>query len=120
MTTSRWRAKTRAQHGVRITGGRLEITNRRGSSGPDHGQGYAVVTTSGADAAYDTGLYDATLSANAGQAVVWSLNMRRDNPESTNGGFSCTSTSSQNNVTIGVAYVLATDLASGLDGSTSS
>ncbi len=95
------------------------MTNKRGSSGVAHGHGYAYVKAGGAGSAYDNGLYQSTLSANVGKDVVWTLNMRRDNPETTNGGFSCSSTSSQNDITVGLAYVLATDSASGLNASAS-
>src|SRR5690606_4250695 len=47
------------------------------------------------------------------------FNMRRNNPDSTSGGFSCSNTASQNRVTVGLAYVLATDSAANLNGSTS-
>ncbi len=117
VNTSRWTAWTNEQHGVRINGGRLEITNRRSGS-PDHGQGYAYVKTGGTGAHYDA-LYKSTLKSNAGSSVVWSFNMRRDNPESTNGGFKCSSTSSQNDITVGLAYVLATDSATSLASSNS-
>ncbi len=111
---SPWRAITRSGYGVRIYSGRLEVLSSRS----DHGQGYAYVTTAGSGAAYDTSLYNSVLSANAAQDVVWSFNFQRSNPsDSTNGGFSCTSTGSQNGITVGVAYVLATDSASGLDAS---
>ncbi|MBX3248077.1 MAG: hypothetical protein KF901_12940 [Myxococcales bacterium] len=118
VTTSPWRATTSSQHGVRINGGLLEITNRRGSSGPGHGQGYAMVRAGGAGSPFAAG-YQPVLSANAGQEVVWSFNMRRDNPEGTNGGFSCSSSSSQNGITVGLAFVLATDSATGLNASAS-
>lgn len=45
--------------------------------------------------------------------------MRRDDPDSTDGGFSCSSTSSQNRITVGVAYVLATSSAADLNASAS-
>ncbi|MBX3274183.1 MAG: hypothetical protein KF729_28205 [Sandaracinaceae bacterium] len=117
ITTSRWRAFTTSQHGARIDGGRLELTNQRGSSGPGHGQGYAYVRTGGAGSAYDNTRYASTLGSNVGHEVVWSLNMRRDDPESTDGGFSCSSSSSQNGITVGLAYVLAASSASGLNAS---
>ena len=113
-----WRAWTTAQHGVRVDSGRLEITNRRSGS-PGHGHGYAVVRTDGAGSVYDNTSFSSTLSSNAGHDVVWSFNMRRDDPESTDGGFSCSSTSSQNDRTVGLAYVLGTDAAAGLNSSTS-
>jgi hypothetical protein len=119
LNTSLWKVYTSAQHGVRINGGRLGITNKRGSSGVNHGHGYAYVRTGGAGSAYDNTLYAPVLENNNGQEVVWSLNLRRDNPESTNGGFSCSSTSSQNDITVGLAYVLAGSSASGLNASTS-
>lgn len=111
---SRWHAFTSANHGVRITGGRLEITNARSSS-PDHGQGHALVPALTTFAAP----YQTVLDANAGDSVVWSFNLHRDDPESTDGGFSCSSTSSQNDVTVGVAFVLGATSASGLMASTS-
>jgi hypothetical protein len=109
---------TTANHGLRINGGTLQITNAR-SSYPDHGQGYAYVRTGGSGSHYDNTKFNPILKSNAESSVVWTLNMRRDNPESTNGGFKCTSTSSQNNITIGLAYVLATDAAAGLNSSAS-
>jgi hypothetical protein len=114
VTTSRWHAFTSANHGVHITSGRLEITNARSSS-PAHGQGYAMVPIA---STYDT-RYLPVLDANVGSSVVWSLNMRRDDPEGTDGGFSCTSTSSQNDITVGLAYVLAASSATGLNASAS-
>ena len=93
-------------HGVRIDNGLLEITNVE-SGWPSHGQGYAYVKTGGTGSQYDNGLYNATLKDNSGQEVVWSFNMRRDDPDNTDGGFSCSSTSSQNRITVGLAYVLA-------------
>ena len=117
LSTSRWRIFTSAQHGVRAYDGRREITNERGSSSPGHGHGYAYVRTGGAGSVYDNALYDATLSGNAGSEVVWSFNMRRDG--TTSGGFRCSSTSSQNDITVGLAYVLATDDPYGLNASTS-
>jgi hypothetical protein len=118
ITTSRWRAYTNEQHGARIEGGRFELTNQRGSSGPDHGHGYAYVRTAGAGSAYDAA-YSSALASNAGHDVVWSFNMRRDDPESTDGGFRCSSSSSQNGNTLGFAYVLASSSAAGLSASTS-
>ncbi|MEB2312198.1 MAG: hypothetical protein OZ921_15420 [Sorangiineae bacterium] len=114
VSTSRWRAYAVNSHGVRISGGRLAISNYAGSI-HKHGQGYAYVPTSGVTSAYDNALYDATLGANSGKSVVWSFNMRRDDPESTSGGFACSSPSSQNGITVGLAYVLATDSAAGLN-----
>ncbi len=118
INTSNWRAYTSSQHGARISGGLFEITNRRGSSSPGHGQGYAYVRAGGTGSHYAAG-YDPTLRNNAGQEIVWSFNMRRDNADSTDGGFSCSSSSSQNYITIGLAYVLAASTASGLDASAS-
>ncbi len=118
VNTSRWRTYTSAQHGVRITGGRFEITNERSGSA-NHGQGYAYVRTGGAGSAYDTTRYQPVLSANAGSEVVWSFNMHRDDPETTDGGFRCTSSDSQNDITVGLAYVLAASSASGLNASAS-
>lgn len=116
---SRWRAFANAQHGVRIDGGRLDVTNQRAGSGPNHGQGYAYVRTGGAGSAYDNTIFSSTLGSNAGHDVVWTFNMRRDDPEGTDGGFSCSSSSSQNGRTVGLAYVLASSSAAGLDASTS-
>lgn len=116
--TSRWLATTSAQHGVRISGGRLEITNVRSGS-PGHGQGYAYVRTSGSGSPYDTTRFQPVLDANTGQSIVWSLNMQRDDPEVTDGGFSCTSTSSQNDITVGLAYVLGVTNGAGLNSSAS-
>jgi len=118
ITTSRWKAYTSANHGLRINGGRLEITNARSSSA-GHGQGYAYVKTGGTGAAYDTAIYNSTLRNNTGSSVVWTLNMRRDDPETTDGGFRCTSSSSQNDITVGLAYVLGSTTASGLNASAS-
>ena len=115
---SRWNAYTTANHGVRVNGGYLEITNVRSSS-PSHGQGYAYVRTGGTGSDYDNSVYDATLANNTGEEVVWTLNMRRDDPDSTDGGFSCSSSSSQNGRTVGLAYVLASDSAAGLNASAS-
>jgi hypothetical protein len=116
--TSRWRGWTSAQHGVRITAGRMEITNQRGSTSPGHGHGYAVVRSAGATSVFDS-RYRPALKQNTDQRVVWSFNLRRDDPERTAGGFSCSSTSRQNYDTIGLAYVLATDSSFGLNASTS-
>lgn len=118
VSTSRWKAYTKTQHGVRVYNGRLEITNVRSGS-PDHGQGYAYVKAGGAAASYDAAVYASTLKANAGKSVVWSFNLRRDDPEITSGGFKCSSTSSQNDVTVGLAYVLASSSAADLNASTS-
>ena len=102
VTTSRWRATTSSQHGVRISSGVLAITNQRsGSAG--HGQGYALVS---AAASYDPTHYRTTLKDNAGQEIVWTFNMRRDT--TTSGGFSCSSSGSQNGSMVGMAYLLAT------------
>lgn len=117
VSTSRWRTFTNAGHGARVNGGRFEITNRRSSSG-GHGHGYAYVRTGGVGSAYDNTRYLPTLAANAGQEVVWTFNMRRDDPESTDGGFRCSSSSLQNDVTVGLAYVLAASSASGLQADT--
>lgn len=116
LNTSAWHVYTTAKHGLRITGGRMEHTNDRTGS-PDHGQGYAYVKAGGAGSSYDNSQYSSTLKANTGKDVVWTFNLRRDNPESTNGGFKCSSTSSQNYITVGVAYVLGTDSAAGLNSS---
>ncbi len=116
ISSSQWHAYTKNNHGVRIYNGRLEISNDAGSSA-EHGQGYAYVPTGGSGSVYDNSLYNPVLKQNAGESVVWTFNMRRDNADSTNGGFSCTSTGSQNYRTIGLAYVLATDSANGLDSS---
>ncbi|MBX3181660.1 MAG: hypothetical protein KF915_03445 [Polyangiaceae bacterium] len=110
-----FQAYTIEQFGVRVNGGRLEITNKRGSSSVRHGQGYALAN---AATAYHSS-YNTTLKSNANQEVVWTLNLRRDNPESTSGGFDCSSSSSQNGRTVGLAYVLATDSATGMNASTS-
>ncbi|MBL4636074.1 MAG: hypothetical protein JKY56_19600 [Kofleriaceae bacterium] len=115
---SSWLATTIARHGVRINNGRLEITNVRSGSA-SHGQGYATVQTGGAGSQY-AALYNSVLSSNIGSEVVWSLNMRRDDPDTTDGGFSCSSTSSQNRITVGLAYVLASTSSTGLDASTGS
>ena len=113
---SRWQAWTTEQHGVRINSGRLEITNER-SGFADHGHGYAYVRAGGAGSHYDNTIYDATLANNAGSQIVWTLNMRRDDPETTDGGFDCDRTSSQNHRTVGLAYVLGTDGANALHSS---
>lgn len=116
--TSRWHVYTTANHGVRINGGTLQITNARSSS-PDHGHGYAYVKTGGTGSNYDNTVFNPTLKSNASSSVVWTFNMRRDDPETTNGGFKCTSTGSQNDITIGLSYVLATNTADALNASTS-
>jgi len=116
--SSRWSAYTLPNHGVRIYNGLLEITNDE-SGYPKHGQGYAYVKTGGTGSEYDNGLYNPTLKSNTGLEVVWSFNMRRDDPDNTDGGFSCSSTSSQNGITVGLAYVLAASSAAGLNASTS-
>jgi len=118
VSSSRWSAYTVPNHGVRIYNGLLEITNDE-SSYPVHGQGYATVKTGGTGSEYDNALYDPTLKNNSGLEIVWSFNMRRNDPESTDGGFSCSSSSSQNDRTVGLAYVLATSSAAGLNASTS-
>lgn len=111
INTSQWRAYTRNSHSARINGGRLEIKSNR-----SHGQGYGYVRTGGAGAAYNTSLYNSTLKGNTGHKLVWSFNMQRENPsETTEGGFDCSSPGSQNGRTVGLAYVLATDSAAGLD-----
>lgn len=113
INTSVWRAYTRDSHSLRINGGRLEVQSNR-----KHGQGYGYVRTGGAGAAYNTSLYNSTLKGNTGEKLVWSFNMQRDNPSQTaEGGFDCSSTSNQNYRTVGLAYVLATDSAAGLDAS---
>lgn len=120
VSSSHWRAYTNAKHGVRINNGRLEITNKTSGS-PDHGHGYAYVKTGGAGSAYDNSQYDPVLSANTGREIVWTLNMRRSNPTgdwATNGGFKCSSSSSQNGNSLGLAYVLAMDSPDGLVAST--
>ena len=119
--SSRWSAYTNARHGVRINNGRLEITNKTSGSAA-HGHGYAYVKTGGADSVYDNSQYDPVLSANTGREIVWTLNMRRSNPTgewATNGGFKCSSSSSQNGNSLGLAYVLAMDAPDGLNSSTS-
>lgn len=113
VNTSRWNAFTNERHGVRITSGRMEITNERSGSA-DHGHGFAYVRAGGAGAHYNTGLFDSTLANNAGQEVVWSFNMRHDNDYGSEGGFSCSSTSSQNGRMIGLAYVIGATTAAGL------
>jgi len=105
---SEWRAYTRGDHGVRIHTGTLQVT----SSHDQHGQGYGYVRPSLAYSA----AYSSALKANAPSAVVWAFNLQRSNPEkSVPGGFSCTSSSAQNDRTVGAAYVLATNSASGLN-----
>jgi len=121
VSTSRWRAYTNAKHGVRVYDGRLEITNKTSGS-PTHGHGYAYVKTGGEGSAYDNTQYEPVLSANVGREVIWTLNMRRSDPGGewgTEGGFDCSSSSSQNGRTLGMAYVLATDSAGGLNASAS-
>jgi len=107
VSSSYWNAYTTSYHGVRIYNGQMQITNKTGYSGPSHGHGYAYVKTGGTGSDYDNTYYDSILGDNSGMEVVWSFNMRRDDPESTDGGFSCDSTSSQNDRTVGLAYVLA-------------
>jgi hypothetical protein len=110
-----WKAYTNAKHGVRANSGQLQITNER-TGYADHGHGFAYVKTGGTGSAYDNLLYSAALKQNTGKEVIWSFNMHRDDPydDSTNGGFKCSSPSSQNGVTVGLAYVLATSSAAGL------
>lgn len=119
VNSTRWRAFTNAKHGVRAYSERLEITNKTSGS-PAHGQGYAYVKTGGAGSHYDNTHYEPVLKQNTGREVIWSFNMRRANPsaESTNGGFKCSSSSSQNGITVGVAYVLATNSAADLNAAT--
>ena len=114
MNGSIWSTYTESYHGVRITGGRFESTNQRGSS-TDHGQGYAYVKTGGAGSQYNNALYDPVLGNVAGAQVVWTFNMRRNNPDGTDGGFFCSQAASQNGRTVGLAYVLATDSAANLN-----
>jgi hypothetical protein len=116
-----WRAYANAKHGVRADGGQLQITNERSVSS-DHGHGFGYVKTGGAGSAYNNALYSPTLKQNAGKEVIWTFNMHRDNPSdySTDGGFKCSSSSLQNKITVGLAYVLATSSAAGLVSSTSS
>lgn len=113
-----WSVYTSSYYAVRYSGGRLEITNQPSTS-TGHGQGFAYVKAGGAGAHYDTGVYDSTLAANAGEEVVWSFNMRRDDPDTTSGGFSCSSSSSQNYGTVGLAWILAMDLPNGAAASAS-
>ena len=86
INTSPWRVYTTAQHGARITGGRLEITDRRSSS-TGHGQGFAHVPCGGSGSLFDVA-YSSTLQNNGGM-VTWTFNMRKS--YSSNGGFSCSS-----------------------------
>lgn len=118
--TSRWKTytSTSKRFATRISSGRLAITNSW-QQYPDHGQGYAYVRAGGAGAAYDTSAYASTLKDNAGQ-VVWTFNMHRDDfaTTTTDGGFKCSSTSSQNYVTFGYGYILGATSAAGLNAST--
>ena len=116
--SSQWTAYTTTKHGVRINGGRFEITNEVSASNPDHGHGYGYVRTGGAGSDYDNSNYNPVLADNTGSEVVWSFNMFRNDPDGTDGGFSCSSTSSQNRITVGLAYVLGTNAANGLNSST--
>lgn len=112
---SRWYAYTTGQHGVRIVSGRLQITGQRGSS-TAHAQGMAYVICGGPGSSFDNAVYNPVLKNNPG-IVRWSFNIQRG--PAGNGGFSCSGTANQNNVTAGAAYVLATNAPAGMMGSTS-
>ena len=101
-------------HAARINGGRMELTNKRSSTGV-HSQGMAYVACGGSGSQFTSG-YNSTLKNNTG-AVTWTFNFRKD--ASGDGGFNCTSSSQQNYRTTGMAFILATNLPSGMIGSTS-
>jgi hypothetical protein len=117
INTSIWSTYTNGNHGARITNGRLEVTSRRSSSA--HGQGFAYVPCGGTGSQFDNAIYNAVLAQN-GALVTWTFNMRKaPSNATTNGGFSCTSSSNQNGVTIGLGFILATNSAAGILSSTS-
>lgn len=112
INTSIWSTYTNGNHGARITNGRLEVTSRRSSSA--HGQGFAYVPCGGTGSQFDNGIYNPVLAQN-GALVTWTFNMRKaPSNATTNGGFSCTSSSNQNGVTIGLGFILATNSAAGI------
>jgi len=116
INTSVWSTYTNGNHGARITNGRLEVTSRRSSSA--HGQGFAYVACGGPGSQYDNSVYNPVLGANSA-LVTWTFNMRKSpSSATTNGGFSCSQSSSQNGITIGLGYILATSSASGILSST--
>src|SRR5690606_10266136 len=55
---------------------------------------------------------------NNGSEITWTFNMRRSTSVSNSSGFSCSSSSSQNYITTGLAFILATNSAGGMLGST--
>lgn len=112
---SRWRTYTSGQHGARIVVGRLQVTGQRASS-TAHAQGMAYVICGGTGSSFDNTLYNPVLKNNTG-IVRWSFNLQRG--PAGNGGFACSSTSNQNYVTAGAAYVLATNNPAGMMANTS-
>ncbi len=115
INNSRWRSYTSGQHGARIVVGRLQITGQRASN-TAHAQGMAYVICGGTGSSFDNTLYNPVLKNNTG-LVRWSFNIQRG--PANNGGFGCSSTINQNNVTAGGAYILATNNPAGMMGNTS-
>lgn len=116
INTSVWSTYANGNFGSRINGGRLEINSRRNSSA--HGQGFAYVECGGAASQFNNSIYNPVLGDN-GALVTWTFNMRKSpSNATTNGGFSCSSSSSQNGITIGLGFILGTNSASGILSST--
>ncbi len=117
INTSVWSTYANGNFGSRINGGRLEITSRRSSSA--HGQGFAYVECGGIASQFNNSIYNPVFGDN-GALVTWTFNMRKAPSNATNnGGFSCSSPSSQNGITIGLGFILGTNSASGILSSTS-
>jgi hypothetical protein len=114
--SSAWKIANNGNCGGRLNTEFLEITTRRSSSA--HGQGFAFVETEGANSQYDNNYYNSTLANNPG-LVTWTFNMRRETSVSTSSGFSCSSSSSQNYITTGLAFILASSESGGILSSTS-
>lgn len=117
VNTSIWSMYNNGNFGSRINGGRLEITSRRSSSA--HGQGFAYVPCGGAGSQFDNAVYNSVLADN-GALVTWTFNMRKSaSAATTNGGFGCSSSSSQNGITTGLGFILGSSSESGILSSTS-
>jgi hypothetical protein len=114
--SSIWKIANNGNCGGRLNSGYLEITTRRSSSA--HGQGFAYVESSGTNSQYNNTYYNSTLASNQG-IVTWTFNMRRETSVSTSSGFSCSSSSSQNYITTGLAFILASSESGGILSSTS-